>query len=275
MIFSGMGQKNHNMIFLTGATGFIGSHIAELFSGEGYRVTCGIRRKEPTDFLKTLPVNTIYTDITDIDSLIKAMKGASVVIHTAGKVSDWGKWQDFYDLNVTGTKNVLEACRINGIGRIILTGSISCFGEENCMTAKNEQSPHQPRYPYFLENIWPSGMNFYRISKSIAAKEAEEFSKLNQLNVTIIHPSWVYGEREFTSGFYEYMKFVKLGVPFGPGSSKNYFHVVYVRDLARAYQLALEKAPGGFNSFIIGNTDVCKQGEIFSLICKEMGDANH
>lgn len=187
-----MSLTNNDIIFLTGASGLIGSHIAEYFSQQGYSVTCGIRRKNAPDFLNTLPVKLVYADITDVDSLIKAAKGASVVIHTAGKVSDWGKWQDFYDSNVTGTRNVLEACQVNGISRVILTGSISCFGEENCIIAKNEQSPQNPRYPYFLEKIWPSGMNFYRISKSIAAKEAKEFSALNKLNVTIIHPVWVY-----------------------------------------------------------------------------------
>jgi nucleoside-diphosphate-sugar epimerase len=114
-------------------------------------------------------------------------------------------------------------------------------------------------------------MNFYRISKSLAIKQAEEFAKQGNFNLTVIHPVWVYGEREFSSGFYEYMKFVKSGVLFGPGSSKNYFHVIYARDLARAYYLALENAPAGFNSYIIGDHTACKQEEIFRVMCREMG----
>ncbi len=258
------------MIFLTGATGFIGSHLAEYFSTHGFQVVCGIRQKNEPYFLQTLPVKLVHADLTDLESLIQATKGASVVIHTAGKVSDWGKWQEFYDANVTGTNNVLMACKTNHVNRIITTGSVSCFGEENCKIPKNEQSPHHPQYPYFLEKIWPSGMNYYRISKSIAAKETEEFALKHQLNATVIHPVWVYGEREFSSGFYEYMKSVKSGVPFGPGSKKNLFPVIYVRDLAQAYHLVLQYAPDGFNSYIIGDKTIPKQEEIFSLICQEM-----
>ncbi len=266
-----MNLTNDDIIFLTGATGFIGSHVAEYLSGQGLRVVCGVRKNSNTTFLKTLPVELNFADVTNLDSLIQATKGASVVIHTAGKVTDWGKWPDFYNVNVVGTRNVLTACQINGIPRIITTGSVSCFGEEDCSIPKDEQSPHNPQYPYFLEKIWPSGMNFYRISKSMAVKETKEFAIRNNLNVTVLHPVWVYGEREFSSGFYEYMKFVKSRMRFGPGSMKNLFHVIYARDLARAYHLALQKSPDGFNNYIIGNKTVCKQEEIFSLICREMG----
>jgi nucleoside-diphosphate-sugar epimerase len=266
-----MTLTKNDIIFVTGATGLVGSHVAEYFSQQGFHVICGVRKNSVTDFLKTLPVELRFADVTDPDSLINSMKGVSVVIHSAGKVSDWGKWQDFYNVNVIGTKNVLKACLANGINRIITTGSVSCFGEENNAVLKNEQSSHNPRHPYFLDKIWPSGMNHYRVSKSIASKETEEFAIQHNLNLTIIHPVWVYGEREFSSGFYEYMKSVKSGIPFSPGSTKNYFHVVYVRDLARAYHFALEKAPDGFNTYIIGDKTICKQEELFKLICREMG----
>lgn len=265
-----MNLVTDDIIFLTGAIGFIGSHLAEYFTSQGYQVVCGIR-KNASDFLKSLPVKLITADITDLDSLLQATKGATVVIHAAGKVADWGKWQDFYDANVAGTRNVLMACQTNGIKRIITTGSVSCFGEEDCVSPKDEQSPHNPRYPYFLEDTWPSGMNYYRISKSMAAKETEEFAIKHHLNVTIIHPVWVYGEREFSSGFYEYMKSAKSGLPYGPGSRENLFHVIYVRDLVRAYHLALQHAPDGFNSYIVGDKTIPKQEEVFSLICSEMG----
>jgi nucleoside-diphosphate-sugar epimerase len=262
---------NRETVFVTGATGLIGSHVAEYLSEQGYRVICGVRKNSKTDFLKTLPVELRWVDVTDYDSLLEATKGATVVVHTAGKVSDWGPWQAFYDVNVVGTQNVLKACVANGIRRIITTGSVSCFGEEHCETAKSELSPHNPRYPYFLEKVWPSGMNHYRISKSMAVKETEAFARQHLLNVTVIHPVWVYGEREFSSGFYEYMMFVKLGMPCGPGSTKNLFHVVYARDMARAYQLAIEKAPVGINNYIIGNKKVDKFDDVLKLICCEMG----
>lgn len=258
-------------LFVTGATGLIGSHVAERFATQGYRVVCGARAGSNLDFLKSLPVDICEADITDPDSLIRATRGMSAVIHTAGRASDWGRWNDFYLTNVQGTLNVLGACVENGISRVIVTGSVSCFGEEDCRVPKDEESPHHPRYPYFLERVWPSGMNRYRISKSNAVTEAEAFARRHALDLTVIHPVWVYGEREFSSGFYEYMQFVKSGIPFGPGSKRNYFHSIYAPDLALAYQLALEKAPNGVQSYIVGNNPVDNQHELFTLICREMG----
>ena len=114
-------------------------------------------------------------------------------------------------------------------------------------------------------------MNRYRVSKAMAVKEAESFARCRNMNLTIIHPVWVYGEREFSPGFYEYMQFVKSGIPFGPGSKRNNFHSIYARDLALAYQLALEKAPLGVHSYIVGNNPVENQHSLFKLICREMG----
>ena len=99
-----MKLTDNDSIFLTGATGFIGSHVAEYLSGQGFHLVCGVRENSNTDFLKTLPVEQRFADITDPNSLIQAMKGCSMVIHTAGKVTDWGKFQDFYEgmLSATG-----------------------------------------------------------------------------------------------------------------------------------------------------------------------------
>lgn len=266
-----MKLTDKDTIFVTGATGFIGSHVAEYLSEQGFQLVCGVRKSSNTNFLKTLPVELKYADLTDPDSLTQAMKGCGTVIHTAGKVSDWGKFQDFYNVNVAGTRNVLVACRTNKIRHIITTGSVSCYGEENCPGAKDEQSPHNPRYPYFLEPVWPSGMNYYRVSKTMAVKASEEFAWRNSMNITVLHPVWVFGEREFSSGFYEYMKYVRSGIPFGPGSRNNLFHVIYARDLAKAYLRALQCAPSGFSNYIIGNRTVGKLDDFFSMICREMG----
>jgi len=90
------------------------------------------------------------------------------------------------------------------------------------------------------------------------------------MNLTIIEPVWVYGEREFSSGFYEYMKTMKYKLPFFPGSRKNKFHVVYVKDLARAYYQAFQKRTRGVQCYIIGNKEAEKMNNIYDLICREM-----
>jgi nucleoside-diphosphate-sugar epimerase len=266
-----MDHSKYNRIFLTGATGFIGSHLAEYFSRKGYQVICGVQHTSDITFLRNLPVKIVYADVTNFSELVSVTKGVDAVVHAAGKVTDWGRWNDFHEINVNGTRNVLMACLANGVKRVIVTGSVSCYGEENSDIPKDEQSMFKPHYPYFMGKIWPSGMNYYRESKAMAIIEAEKLAAKYGANLIVIHPVWVYGEREFSSGFYEYMKFAKSWVPFGPGCRKNKFHVVYVRDLCEAYELALRKAPDGFQSYIIGNPQVNFQDEIFRMICREMG----
>jgi nucleoside-diphosphate-sugar epimerase len=112
---------------------------------------------------------------------------------------------------------------------------ISSYGEENSIEIKSEEHPYNSHYKYFLDSVFPCKMNYYRDTKAQATKEAIKFAEENNINLTIIEPVWVYGENEFSSGFYEYIKSVKGKTPFFLGSSKNKFHVVYAKDLARAY----------------------------------------
>jgi len=240
------------MIKITGGTGFIGSHIIEYFNKQGVKIE---------------NVTRAYADLRDLDSLKKAFQGATFVIHNAAKASDWGKYSDFYENNVLGTKNVLEACIENKISHIIITSSCSVYGEENYNGVKNENSPMCSHYRYFFDKIFPSAMNYYRDTKRIAKEMALEYS--DKINICFIEPVWVYGEREFNTGFYEYLKTAKSKIPFICGSKKNKFHVVYARDLAKAYYLAYKKKATG--SYIIGNPEAEKMDDIYLLFCKAAG----
>lgn len=164
---------------------------------------------------------------------------------------DWGGYGNFYRVNVYGTLNVLKACYKSGINNVIITSSCSVYGEENCSEIKDENSPCNSHYPYFLDKLFPSAMNYYRDSKALAKVKAMEYAKNMKLNLTIIEPVWVFGEREFNTGFYEYLKSAQSKIPFLPGSRKNKFHVIYAKDLAKAYFKAFEKRLDGINSFII------------------------
>ena len=113
-------------------------------------------------------------------------------------------------------------------------------------------------------------MNYYRDTKRLATEEAIKYAEKKNLNLTIIEPVWVFGEREYTT-FYQYLKTAKTTVPFFPGSKTNKFHVIYVKDLARAYILAIEKKLQNINRFIIGNPESEYLDKIFQLFCQEAG----
>jgi nucleoside-diphosphate-sugar epimerase len=261
----------NDKIILTGSSGFIGSHVAEYFCGKGVNPVCLVRRDSNTDFLHTLPVDIVYGDITNPSDVFHACGGCGCVIHTAGKVNDWGAYEDFYRVNVEGTLNVMDAAIKSGIRDVIITGSNSCYGEESSQEIKTEASPYRSHYNYFLDRYFPSALNFYRDTKTLANEAARARAVRHNVNLTIIEPVWVYGEREYHTGFYEYLKTVRSGIPVFPGSRKNKFHTIYCRNLAKLYYLAYEARLTGVNTFIAGDNTAEYQWVFFAMLCREAG----
>jgi nucleoside-diphosphate-sugar epimerase len=245
--------------------------VAAYFCSKGVEVHCGVRASGNLSYLNTLPVKTKVIDLLNPDTLYRAIAQTDFVIHTAAMVNDWASYREFHDVNVTGTRNVMNACAEAGIADVIVTGSCASYGEEDSKEIKSEDSPAKPRYPYFLEKLIPNRLNYYRITKHMATCEAEQIARENNMNLTVIEPVWVYGEREFSSGFYEYMKVAGSGIPYFPGSRKNKFHVIYAGDLARAYYQVFEKRPSGVNRILAGNAHIDRMEKIYACFCKEMG----
>ena len=257
-----------NKVIITGANGFIGSHIVKLFSDKGMRVTCFVRKDSNLDSIKEFNVEFKYGDIRDEQTLINVFKGHDFVIHNAAYVKDWGDYKTFYQTNVEGTLNALNACVINGIKDVIITGTNAVYGEEDSLKVKNEDSPYNSHYPYFLDRIFPSKLNYYRDTKCIATQKAIDFAKQKEINLTILEPVWVYGENGRDTVFLEYIKSVEQGIPLSLGSRTNKFHVVYAGDVARAYYLAFSKRLKGIHRIIIGDHERKYMDNIFTLFCE-------
>jgi nucleoside-diphosphate-sugar epimerase len=258
-------------ILLTGATGFIGSHVLEALTAAGESVVVLARERSNLDHVRSVGAEVIPGDLLYLGSLSRAIRGCDAVVHTAALANDWASWNEFYATNVQGTLNVLRAATQQGIRQVLITGSVSSYGEEDCITVKDETSPDKSHHPYFLEKAFPSRLNYYRDSKAIATREAARFAQDNQLLLTILEPVWVYGEREFGTGFYDYLRAARKGTLWMPGSRTNLFHVIYARDLARAYVLALHKRLPGVERIIIGNPAPAPLHRIFEVFCQEAG----
>jgi nucleoside-diphosphate-sugar epimerase len=259
-----------NKVLITGATGFIGSSVADIFCENGLNVGCLVRKDSNLRNLVGLPVEFIYGELTHKETLSAALDGFDRVVHIAAFTNNWGDYNKFWEINVKGTLNLLGACLEKGINDIVITSSTSVYGEEDSETVKNEQSPLNSHYHYFADKVFPAKVNFYRDTKAIAKQKAIEFAEKHGLNLTFIEPVWVYGERGGVP-FYMYLQAAKSGVSYFPGSNSNKFNVVYARDLARAYLLAYKKKLPGVNSFIIGNSQPEYMDRVFSLFCQEAG----
>jgi nucleoside-diphosphate-sugar epimerase len=269
-------EKRHSglkpkRILVTGATGFIGGHVTRYLVGQGAEVSCLARDSSDTGFISDLPVSMLEGDITDLKSLQSAFSGMDAIIHTAARAGDWGSYESFYAINVLGTLNVLQAAVDNSIRRVIITGSVSSYGEENHRGLKDESFPYNSHYHYFLDRCLPSGMNHYRDTKALSTRKAIEFAEKHGLNLIVLEPVWVYGENEFSSGFYEYLKTVRSGVFLMPGSHRNTFHVIYAGDLARAFYLAITSDMKGIHRMILGNPSPEKMSRIYQLFCEAAG----
>jgi len=116
---------------VTGGGGFLGGAIVRLLLKTGYSVRSFGRSKYPK--LDVMNVEVRQGDITDRHAVYEACKGCNIVFHVAAKVGIWGPLGDYYNINVRGTENILQACRSSGISRLIYTSTPSVVfnGEEH------------------------------------------------------------------------------------------------------------------------------------------------
>ncbi len=258
-------------VFVTGASGFIGSHLVDRLVAGQYEVTVLLR---PGSDLRFLPVDKIkicYGDIRDSAGVTEAMSGCDAVFHVAALASDWGRKKDFHEINVQGTRNVVRAAKEQRVKKVVLVSSIAVLGEEDEEKPKPEEAPYRPDMPYFLSAIFPSDMNYYRETKMLAEQEAVGIAGEGDLNLVVIRPVWVYGPREFHSGPYEFCRAVLQGMRVMPMGRTNRFHVIHVKDLVRGMLLALEKDLSGVHVFNMGNDRAPNIREYFNLYCRNLG----
>ena len=113
---------------ITGATGLLGSHIAEQLVARGERVRALVRPSSDTTFLKGLGAELVVGDLGDPDSLRRAVDGADVVYHCAARVGEWGPWRQFQEEIIDAAGRVFDACRDAGVGRVLHVSSITVYG---------------------------------------------------------------------------------------------------------------------------------------------------
>ena len=119
------------MNLVTGATGLLGSHIAEKLVEAGKPVRALVRSSSDTTFLDRLGVETIVGDLTDPASCAEALQGVEVVYHSAAKVGDWGPWEAFQTHTIDATTNLARAAQTSRVRRFVHISSISAYGNPN------------------------------------------------------------------------------------------------------------------------------------------------
>jgi nucleoside-diphosphate-sugar epimerase len=165
---------------ITGASGFIGSHLAARLAREGYDVRCLVRPTSDRSRLETLGAEIVVGDLTSAPSLIAAADGCAYVLHCAALVSDWATVAEITAVNVEGTRNVLAAARAASVQRVIHISSTDVYGH--------------PARPALAEDYVATAFaNWYAQTKLGAEAEVRRAGADHGLEVVILRPATVYG----------------------------------------------------------------------------------
>ncbi|MBA4135835.1 MAG: 3-beta hydroxysteroid dehydrogenase [Opitutus sp.] len=125
--------------FITGASGFIGGKLAERLLAAGRSVRVLVRRPMPD--LEKLGAQVVRGDLHDIAALAAGCEGAATVFHVAGRVGVWGPREEFFRVNVEGTRNVIAACRAAGVAQLVYTSSPSVVFNGGDLAGVDESAP--------------------------------------------------------------------------------------------------------------------------------------
>jgi nucleoside-diphosphate-sugar epimerase len=243
---------------LTGATGLLGSHIAEQLVVRGERVRALVRPSSDTAFLRGLGVELAAGDLLGPASLRPAIEGADIVYHCAAKVGEWGPWSEYQALVIDATRNLVEACRRARTGRLLHVSSITVYGHLDGRTG------------LFTEDE-PLGQNLWFRDHYIRAKiQAEELVRRHPGDWTILRPSWMYGPRDRTT-MPRLVRALRSGRVSLIGSGDNLLNIVYASDVAEAAILAANLPAARGRAYNVSSTGEITQREVLDTLTKQLG----
>jgi len=208
---------------VTGGGGFLGGYIVRALLERGDSVRVLGRRDYPE--LEELGVETFKGDIQSEKIVIDAARGVDTVFHVASKTGIWGKWDDFFQCNVTGTKNVIKACRENGISKLVYTSSPSVIHGGGDVENVDEAAPYPTKY-----------ISSYAESKAMAEKIVLGENGDDLFTVSL-RPHLIWGPRD-TNLIPRLIDRAKSGRLVKVGDCKNLVDTVYVENAAYAHILA-------------------------------------
>ena len=245
--------------FLTGASGFVGSHVRSVLVERGVEVRCLVRASSPRANLEDVePGDLIEGDLRDPEALARAVEGCDTVFHCAADyrlyVRDPG---EMYATNVEGTRNVLAAAHRAGVERVVYTSSVGALGLEP------DGSPADESTPVSIDDM----LGHYKRSKFLAERVAEEWAGRG-LPVVIVNPSTPIGDRDVkpTATGRVILDFLNRRTPAFVDTGLNW---VDVRDVAIGHLRAAERGRVG-EKYILGHRNLSLEG-LFGKLARLTG----
>jgi nucleoside-diphosphate-sugar epimerase len=239
---------------VTGATGFIGSHLAELLSSRGTFVRCLVRSTSNTRWLNHLPVEYADGDLFNAQALRDAVAGVDVIYHSAG-LTKAKTAEEYIRANATGTRNLLEAAAAHnpGLRRFVHVSSQAAAGPSPTRTPITEEAPARP-------------ITSYGRSKWMAEQECHRL--MNALPVTIVRPPAVYGPRD--QDVFAFFQTMGRGLQPMVGLRDTYVSLIHVLDLVRGFVLAGESPKTVGQTYFITSNEVYNWKQIGEITRRVM-----
>jgi dihydroflavonol-4-reductase len=234
--------------FVTGATGFVGSHVARVLAEQGANLRLLVRSSSDPKNIEGLNAERVTGDLRDPASLEKATAGCDVVFHVAADYRLWVRDPaQMYRANVEGTRAILDAARKNRVRRVVYTSSVATMG----FTLKGK--PADEDSPVSLEDM----IGHYKRSKFMAEAVALEAGR-DGMDVVVVNPSTPVGEQDIkpTPTGRIIVDFLKRKFPAYVDTGLN---LVDVKECARGHLAALEKGRSGERYILGGENLTLKQ----------------
>lgn len=213
---------------ITGATGFVGSHVAEACKARGLGVRTIARPTSDTAFLDRLGVTVLRGDLTESAVVRQAVEGADAVVHCAAKVGDWGPVEDYRAVNVEGLRGLLEACQGRPLQRFVHLSSLGVYA------ARHHHGTDE------TEPLPDGHVDGYTQTKVEAEQLALAYHRRNGVPVVVLRPGFVYGPRDRTL-LPKVIDNLRKGKFRFVGSGKQALNTIYVGNLVDALFLVIDK----------------------------------
>lgn len=241
-------------IAVTGATGFVGSHIVEALAARGHDLTILARDPKRLRWISHLPLRVIYGDMEAPRALSELVARQDVIVHAAG-ITRARALAEFVRVNVEGSLRMLEtARRCNpGLRRFLYVSSQAAVGPSPDGVPLDEEAEHRPVSPY---------------GESKAMAECELRRSGGDLQITVVRPPSVFGPRD--RDIYAYFRLVAAGIEPVP-SWENAMSVVYVKNLAHGLALAAESTLPGWRVYSFADNGRSTLSELVTMIARAIG----
>jgi dihydroflavonol-4-reductase len=242
-------------IFMTGATGFVGSFLAEALLRKDHSVKCLVRKESNLRWIADLDIECYYGSLFDLDSIKRGIEGCEIVIHVAG-VTKAANETDYFKANYEGTKNLVDVCvkNRNKIKRFINISSQAAVGPSPTIIPIDESHIANP-------------LTYY--GKSKLAGEQYVMQASDKLPVTNLRPPAVYGPRE--TDILEFFRTVKIGIMPQLGGTDKYLSLIHVRDLVRGIIMAMDSPKTIGNTYFLTSSKPYSWSEVSRATLNVLG----